>query len=899
VPVESPFPFVNPRDQTQALAPLGELLPRYGLDVGDVAFAWTFTTGSMTEDLEALRAGLYGAGPFAFLADEFPVTSLRYWTRDEMAAAFRQTAQPGKGADTWLPGACTGEALTRLWNEALGEWDGNLCAVEADLSAVSMFFGGTFEAPDLMVDKDGVATERYPQTQDEVWDVDVSAGRLLRGRTEVTFWCALPYEDPAADCAPGNPDGEPFCAPFPTVLYGHGYGGSRAEISLHMGRHAAMGVAGCSLDAYGHGLNVWLDDPLAAAALATQIGRFREVGAPELPGLMTMGRDRDLNNDGVSDPGMDQWTYDIFHTRDMVRQSALEVTQLVRILRHMDGVTLAADGRLLGDVDGDGRVDWGGPSNTIGHWGISLGGIISGVVSGSEPSLDATSPNAGGAGLTDVSVRSSQAGVPEAVLLPMMGPLIAGCLPTDGHDNPLPVGAPGGTDCLRGEGVADAWQGGTLRLVYFAQDLARLQQLEFGAVEGVQPGDRVCLENLDNGERRCEVVNPRGWLRLGVAADALDAIERRPVIGVTDDRPGPFDITDPTGIADRLALTVYVGETAEVRERVDTFELETTYQGSRYPAGAPLAALYNGYGYDRNTPDFRRLLAFAQAALGPGDPAEWGSHTYLQPLDVSYDPFTVGGNTHVLLMPTAGDANVPVNTGVHMGRVSGLFGSWLRDESLGPEVGWREYFVAPERLGATVDRWLADRYVMEGDPRLQRFPDNPLNTEVVYDADDVSDGAAAFSCGPSDWSAIIGENNCPPELAGQEVFFPVPHPAPGGALRLDHDRGDGTFDAFRVPLLRPGGQHGIYNAQSFRPFDADGYMVDFTVRFLATGGRDVGHEAGCDCSASAIGNFTLNGEPREPGLNRQCTEDDLNVCSPACAAAWGIRTPVEAACEVE
>lgn len=897
--VVSPFPAVNPRDQTGPLAPLAELLPRYDLGLDDVSFAWTFTTGSMTADLESLRAGLYGHGPFARLADEFPVSSLRLWTRAEMASAFfDQPPWPGKEEDTWLDGACAGEALARLWSESLGEWGPNLCAVEADLSAAALFFGGSFRAPDLMVDKDGLATERYDHTMDEVWELDAQTGEAAYGETEVTFWCSLPYEDPEAACEPGNPSGQPFCAPFPTVLYSHGYGGSRAEISLHMGRHNAMGFAACSLDAYGHGLNRWLQDPTAALAIASQLPRFSEVGVPELGGLMTIGRDRDLNNDGLPDPGMDQWTSDIFHTRDNVRQSSLEIMQLVRILRHMDGVTRAADGSLLGDVNGDGVVDWGGPTNTIAHWGISLGGILSGVVSGAEPSLTATSPNAGGAGLTDVTVRSSQAGVPEAVILPMLGPLFGGCLPTDGHDNPVPVGAPG-SDCLGGWGVADnGWTGGTLRILAFAQDEARFTPREVARVEGVVPGDRVRLRNLDNGEEAWATVNPRGWLRLSVAADALDPIERRAVLGVPDDDTDGFDVTDPALVADRLELTVFAGDSDTAREVVRTFELATTFQGSRYAAGAPLVALQRGYGFGRQTPDFRRLLGFAQAALGPGDPAIWGAASFMEPLDVSaYDPYARGGDTHVLMMPTAGDNNVPVHTGIAMARVSGLLGSWRREPELfGPEVGWRELHAPIARFGMSADDWMIAHYVQEGDARLQRFPEYTDNPNVIWDADDVGDGLTAFSCGPSDWSALIGENRCPPEIAGQEVFFDVPSPEAGQALRLDRQRADGTFDAFRVPLLRPAGQHGIYNAQSFRRFDNDAFMVDFTVRFLGTGGGSVAHAPGCDCSASDVGHFELDGAARYPAQGRECTAGDMKVCDPTCAAAWGLRTPGGVSC---
>ena len=48
--VQSPFPAVNAREQTADLRHATDLLSRYDLTLDDVAFAWTFTTGSMTAD---------------------------------------------------------------------------------------------------------------------------------------------------------------------------------------------------------------------------------------------------------------------------------------------------------------------------------------------------------------------------------------------------------------------------------------------------------------------------------------------------------------------------------------------------------------------------------------------------------------------------------------------------------------------------------------------------------------------------------------------------------------------------------------------------------------------------------------------------------------------------------
>ncbi len=875
-PVRSPFIGVNPREQTEALAPLESLLPRYDLGLEDVAFAWSFTTGTQTEDLLALRAGLYGHGVFAELADAFPVESLKWWTQAELGEV--------EDDRSLLDQSCAGHAMAAFWS-LRGEWAPNLCALEADFTATAGVAGGTFAAPDLLVDDDGIATEAYPADDDELWRVDPVRGEVTYGPTEVTFWCALPHE--RAQCPEGNPEGLPFCKPFPVVLYGHGYGGSRGEILNHIGRHNAMGAAICALDGPGHGLSRLLQDISEEIAFTLGAPLFARLGLQGLDQLILRGRDRDLNNDGLKDSGADMWTSDVFHTRDMVRQSALETLQFVRILRSMDG--REAGGRVLGDIDGDGSVDLGGPLNTVAMWGISLGGIVSGVVAGAEPTLNGASPNAGGAGLTDIATRSTQAGVPQAVVLPIIGPLVAGCLPTDDHQNPLPLETQVEDDCLdTGEEDVD---GGTLRLAFLVNRLARIEKLEFGRIEGVRPRDVLRLENLDNGETAEATVDARGRVRLAVPADALGPIARRPLLGLGDEDTEPVEFADTAKLGDRLVLTV-VGR-GVLREIQQPF----TFWGTTYPTGAPLVAPQEGLGLKRNTKDFRRFLGIAQHALGPADPGVWAARYTLEPAEAAYDPNWRPGLQHTLVMPTAGDSNVPVNTGIANARAAGALGSWLREpDKYGPEHGWRQLFAPDPRLGKSPDQHLIDTYAVEGDPRLQRHADsNPINPNVIYDVDDVSDGAAEWSCGDSDWSAQIGENRCPEEHEGSEVFFPAArgeHP-----LRLNWPRADGSHDAFRLPVLRPAGQHGIYNAQSFRTFDADAYMVNFTIRFLLSRGRAVSHEAGCDCSAARLPNFTLNGEPRYPAHNnRACTDADLKLCSTECAEAWGLWAPDEAAC---
>ena len=153
----------------------------------------------------------------------------------------------------------------------------------------------------------------------------------------------------------------------------------------------------------------------------------------------------------------------------------------------------------------------------------------------------------------------------------------------------------------------------------------------------------------------------------------------------------------------------------------------------------------------------------------------WG-HTAVEQLDYSYDPYARG--TNVLMMPTAGD-NVPANTGVAMGRVSDYLALGLEmTVCLQSMVGVKCLCLMSVTVTRSTTSWLS--YVVEGDARLQRFEDNPINLNVIYDIDDVSDGTAEFSCGAAT-SAMIGESLCPDDVQDKR-FYPF-RPRTQNALR--------------------------------------------------------------------------------------------------------------------
>jgi hypothetical protein len=908
-PVESPFPTVQPVDQIAALAPLRDLLPRYGLTTKDVAFAWSFTVGTMTKDLEAVRAGLYGHGPLARLGKEFPASGFDVWTRNQWREILGLPALTTGGEARSVSGGCTTATFAAL--AGTGDGDKQICGGYGDLAAIGTMFGGTFSAPNFLVDKDGMATSAYPADEDETFDLDAEAGRATYGKTDVTFFCALPREDakPAGiTCTPGNPEGKPWCKPYPVVLFAHGYGSFKGEFVLLAGRHAQMGMAGCGIDSYGHGRRV-VFTPGCPGYGEFLLGKAKlgEFGVPEAAAMIYWGRDRDLNNDGCPDGGADQWTANLFHTRDIVRQSVLEEMQFVRMLHAMDGATKDKNGNVLGDVDGDGQVDLGGPKNTAAAWGISLGGQLTAVLAGAEPTLDVTVPNAVGAGLTDISVRLGQGGLAEAVMLPVQGPVLVGCLPTDPHQNPLTTGQSDGP-CVKSvpDGASEAGgaqRAGELLLSFYLHDNARFASRVIARVPGVAVGDVVRVDNLDKGTSTRGRVGARGFVRLNVAADALSPVQRRSVLGFGDDDNSPKQATDTTRLGDRLRVTVLDGSTGAVKTTVDRFSWDVAFQGTVYPKDQPLVALQEGLGYQRNTSDFRRFYGIAQHAITQADPAVWSHRYFEDPIEAPYDPAWWKGRGHVMVMPTIGDSQVPAATGVALGRTAGLLGSWTRDESIDAKYGWRALFSPDARYGKSIDRWLLDNYVVEGDWRMQRWASWDKNPNVLYDPDDNSDGKAAFSCDPAvDWSADNGEFRCPEGIKDTPATFTVPRPEPGKALRRDRPRADGTFDAFRIPLQRPSGQHGIYNPQPFRAFDADAYMVSFVARYMASRAKNLKHEAGCDCAYAQRPLFEVDGAPAWPGIESvpACPDADTaygKACSPTCAAAWGLTNLPKTVCK--
>jgi len=275
--------------------------------------------------------------------------------------------------------------------------------------------------------------------------------------------------------------------------------------------------------------------------------------------------------------------------------------------------------------------------------------------------------------------------------------------------------------------------------------------------------------------------------RVHIAADA-DGVSIRaarlglPLVPAEDPAEWP-EVPEDMLLGDPMVVRIRRGGgeagTGEVRYEVTTFEQEVRFMSHRWPEGAPLVAPAGGFGHRRATPDLRRFFSIAAALLEPGDPVGYAPHHSLDPLTYDYDPDVEPG-CHVLHVPTIGDMNVPVNTGIAMARAGGA-------------------------LTAAEHRRLIDAWVVEAVEGLDRYTDNQ-GTGVLIDADDLSDDTDQF--------------------ADREV------PRLDPPLRATHEDDLGGASGMRLPYVRPSGAHGIGPPKPTLPFDVNTYTINVIGRFF-------------------------------------------------------------------
>lgn len=831
-PVRSPFPFVHHVSQKDALTSLPGIFAERPHLYGDlaergwegVAFAWTFTTQSTRGDLVALRDGLYGRGPFARLAEEFPArmtpAPLRGGTRSS-------PCEPGGQIYTVTP-AQLAEALEGLPVDGFGiapeQLDAVLATVEASVSHLAF---GFFESPYLLGDPDH-------ESPNDTWDhVDRLTGEARIERDLVPIFVVVPKES------------EAHRQPFPVTMYSHGLGSMNLEAIAFAGLVARHGVATVAIGAQGHGL------PLGESLRPVLEGVLGAKCLAPLGRALSIHRARDLNGDGSADSAGLFFSAYMFHTRDALRQTVLDTMQALRIVRSWQGhpdfpdgrpwepQTISARGRgtplefdgdvdgdgaidLAGDFDGDGVPDLGGWDRPYYQWGSSLGGIVSMVMAGVEPSIVAAAPVSGGGGLFDIGLRTSLGSARHPVWLRVMGPIVVS-VPSSGPNDE--------TACVEG----------ARSLRFELPDLDDRVRTEIACVPAgaLDEGDAVLLANLQNGQVRCAPVGPDGRFRLQVPSSEGDALS----ISIFD------------GGAARLnaATCTFEGEPPPLGDVIDTWRSSrglsampghcptcATYRGRDYEVGSRLVAPAEGLGLARQTPDLRRLAGLAQIALDPADPINYARHVFLDPARA--DDVALDSPRSVLVMNVAGDITVPPSTGNAYARAAGVL-PFLPPDAPDELADFRAPARFADRYGVpTPDDVLIDHHVLEGLARLERHP-VPGAPQFLFDVDDMSEGRQSFA---PDGRRQLAEadgglrpNRLDPPLRwGRES-------RPAAIMGEDPWRTAGAFGGHSAVLNAmaiPVGQHVLLPVDPSKVFDEGEYLINVIGWYLASGGRELAWE---------------------------------------------------------
>ncbi len=627
-PIGSAFESINHPSQTEALKPLVEndLLPA-GLELSDIAFAFTYTTQSIEAPMKAVRDGLYGHGAQAHLAEEFPpvVDTI------ETARNF-DFFKDQKGFEIENVHIVYGEQ----WADGLREVGIEILDMEKDtaeyesmmnhLRYVDYFVIGSFLSPQLW-DR-GNDPKEWPRYNHQRWPADLHAKKAEARAERVYFTLAVPRKEVSA-----RGEGKPA----PVSVIGHGYGSSRFTVMQFGGLMAKYGYASIGIDDVSHGISVGVLERAVVNNILSSYG-IEPFGNAS---FMDRAFDQNFDINKQVDSGADFWTAYLPHTRDVVRQSILDHMQLVRVVRAFDGMAtwdfdINMDGQkdLAGDFDGDGHIDIGGPDTLMSAVGGSLGGMTSMLLGSLEPEISIIAPISGGAGLGDVGTRSKQGGVVEAFILRAFAPIFTGNLNLDTHKLTFSTTVP---------------------------NLNQEANYDLAVLSDVNVGDTLVIENLRNGEKGCGFVTGEGKFRAGVAADRNDPIRVLLYGGAKL-------------LGDEECSVI---ASAEPKSTLDTFEMAVMHQGETFDVGDPLVAIEEGAGMQRGHPSFRRFADFGQLVTDPADPGAFARHLAKEPMTYPGTGDVTGA--HSIIITTIGDMAVPASSGMSFGRAAGMI-NYLDDD---------------------------------------------------------------------------------------------------------------------------------------------------------------------------------------------------------------------------
>jgi len=784
--VKSPFAYINHTQQTKALKPLEQCLPGLGLLMDDVAFTWSFTTQSTTRDYVAVRDGLYGVGPMSRLKDTYPADVSHLFTLRKCKVPVDSSGRCPDGQQldpNQSEFILKGDDLLKLGADVIpiffgGNVDSSAQAIIDSYKWVDYTAVGEYISPQFFrrtaaangqyaVDSRGAQKKNPDGTlvapplplYEQVFQLDPITGAAYEREEKVQFWLVVPK----------GRQGKPA----PVVILGHGYTSAKLEAIAYAGYFAQLGLATLAIDNVSHGVDVTAGDLLLAK------GIFQTKGLSDFFDALATDRAVDLDNDDRKDSGADYWTSYVLHTRDVVKQTTIDYMQLIRTFKQFDGVTkwehdVNRNGMkddLAGDFDGDGTVDVGGPAS-FHITGGSLGGIMSAMVGGLEPYIETSLPVAGGAGLSDIGVRSIQGGVKEAVNWRMMGPYIST------RRNPTT---------------------NKLELIEQIPNLNGKWNLHFADFE-TEPneGDTAVLHNLKTGEYRCTRVHSDPQFGSGLIGAAVSSDEGDDLALEIFD--GPLSPKTPEGCDIK-------GQTPKMR--FDTLQRDISVDRRPIAAGTPLKAFGDGFGLRRNTPETRRFMAIAQIALESGDPVNVAP--FFEKWLLKYGTGEEV-RTRAMVINTIGDMNVPMATGVQIARAAGFI----------------ELFKKDPRYNKTVNRVMIDNHVLEAVERAGPYR-NSQGAPVLMDVDHYS----AVQSPAKDDGFDVPRLNPPLRLQGESRLggwsgMMLPMPVPTGKHGFDAPKPDAMWNLGGFMF----GAMGRYMSTDGKDFNLDACNVDFSCTYF-------------------------------------------------------------------
>ena len=825
-----------------------------GTGLSHVAFAWTFTTQPTREDMELLRNGLYGTGPFSRWAKEFPpemtiAQAAGTVPADEPQPPGWQDSSPKCQRRAQRPYLLRvadqdiREALDQFFIQVFDLDPGDLKAMQNALEYVDHVVVGTYKSPYLLGDPASID----PDTR---FHINFKTGEGDVRPDDVQFFIVVPKITATAK------------QPFPVGFWGHGVTGHADEVLFYAGDYARQGIAMIGYNNPEHGLVL---DPGDRSIASGQLSTNCLV--PFLDGFQS-GRAHDLNGDGKGDSGWFWWTAHIFHTRDNVRQGILDGMQAVRILRTFDGHVgtqdFTGDGipDVAGDFDGDGTPDVGGPN--VGYFaaGESLGGIMSDIQGGIDPYMIASAPMSGGGMLAlDVGFRSY--GVTEAVTSQLIGPVVVALPATDRPE------ALQGKD-LRQIGTRCTDKQRTVRIIVNEGDLNHELEIACLNPDELDAGMTVVVSNVTTGEVRCARTDAGGLFRVPIPTSENDALDiqiynKVDAVKSYDGCEVFKDIPPGRRISTWEQKALAYGNVADSeKSKCDVAEGCAQFRDHFYPVNSQLVAPNEGLALRRQSPSLRRFGELAQAAFDPADPVNYAAYYMLKPF-LDENGNRVG--PHALFnINTVGDNFVPVSAGFNFARAAGAL-PFLPPSALARYPAYADY-VTPQELYDALGRktpmqHLIDTHSVEGIARLARTTSGPAckanyrndgnickgNPVIdpydcqaaLYDADWVSEGGLPFDQPHSQVPLRLGR------LAGLHVTDAASLQAAWEPrLRGVPFSADDKAWSAREPIVAavnyyidPRGKHTWDVGDVCKAWDFATYGNRLTARFFATQGRDL------------------------------------------------------------